>query len=161
MAKLKRYIEEEFAFFVTTITKGRSPLFVDSKLCRILLVTIEYYKTVFDFQVYGYCLMPDHLHILLKPGGKFNLSFIMKMIKGSFARKVNRLSNKEGSIWQAGFYDEAVRSEKQLFNQIEYMHQNPVRANLAAVPEEYPFSSFGQYHGLSYSEGFILKVDPL
>jgi putative transposase len=160
MGKLKRHVEEEVAFFVTTVTKERRLIFRDPKLCRILLVTIEYYKIVFDYQVYGYCLMPDYLHLLLKPEGRFNLSFVMKMIKGSFARKVNRLADKEGSIWQAGFYDEAIRTEKQLYNQLEYMHQNPVQANLVSTPAKYPFSSFGQYHGLKHPEGFILTVDP-
>ncbi|MFA5390891.1 MAG: transposase [Candidatus Omnitrophota bacterium] len=85
MGIFKRYFEENAAYFVTTATKDRAPLFRNRKLCRILLITIEYHKTVFDYKIYGYCLMPDHLHAILHPKGNFNLSFIMKMIKGSFA----------------------------------------------------------------------------
>ena len=161
MAKLKRYTEEGFAYFVTTVTKERCLLFREDKLCRILLITIEYHKTLLDYFVYGYCLMPDHLHLLLYPKGQFTLTFIMKMIKGSFARKVNKLSGKEGAVWQAGFYDEAIRNERQFDYQLEYIHQNPVSAGLVSEAAQYPFSSFGQYHGLTNPLGDILKVDPL
>ena len=159
MGNLKRFNEEGMVYFVTSVTKNRAVLFRDPKLCRILLITIEYHKTVFDYKVYGYCLMPDHIHLLLQPEGQFNLSFIMRMIKGSFARKVNRLSNQCGSIWQRRFYDEAVRSKEQLYHQLEYMHQNPVAAKLVSSAEEYPFSSFSQYYGSPNLQGDILKIE--
>ena len=161
MAKLRRFFEEGLAYFVTTVTKDRKPRFMDTKLCRILLVTLEYHKTVFDYSVYGYCIMPDHLHLILKPDQRFNLSFILKMVKGSFARKVNRLASKDGSFWQAGFYDEAIRSEEQLYRQLEYLHENPVKAGLVAAPNEYVYSSFNQYYGFSNPETEILKIDSL
>ena len=161
MGNLKRYFEENAAYFVTTATKDRAPLFRDRKLCHILLVTIEYHKTVFDYKVYGYCLMPDHLHAIFHPKGKFNLSFIMKMIKGSFARKINKLNGEEGSLWQRRFYDEVILSEKQLLAQLEYTHQNPVSAGLAKAAGDYPFSSFNQYHKRADPENQLLQIDPL
>ncbi|MFZ5802099.1 MAG: REP-associated tyrosine transposase [Candidatus Omnitrophota bacterium] len=161
MGNIKRYFEDHAAYFVTTATKDRAELFRDRKLCRILLVTIEYHKTVFDYKVYGYCLMPDHLHAILHPQGGFNLSFIMKMIKGSFARKINKLNGEEGSLWQKRFYDEMIRNEKQLLNQLEYMHQNPVADGLAKTPGDYPFSSFNQYHKRTDPENQLLQIDLL
>lgn len=161
MGNLKRYFEENAAYFVTTATKDRVPLFRDQRLCRILLVTIEYHKTVFDYAIYGYCLMPDHLHAILRPKGDFNLSFIMKMIKGSFARKINKLNGKEGSLWQRRFYDEMIRNERQLLAQLEYMHQNPVSDGLAKTAGDYPFSSFAQYHKRTDPGNQLLQIDPL
>jgi putative transposase len=161
MGNLKRYFEDNAAYFVTTATRDRAPLFRDRKLCRILLVTIEYHKTVFDYKVYGYCIMPDHLHIILHPKSEFNLSFIMKMIKGSFARKINKLNGKEGSLWQRRFYDEIIRNEKQLLNQLEYMHQNPVLGGLAKTAADYPFSSFHHYHKRADPENQLLQIDLL
>ena len=161
MGNLKRYFEKNAAYFVTTVTKDRKPIFKDQKLCRILLVTIEYHKTVFDYAVYGYCIMPDHLHVILRPEGKFNLSYIMKMIKGGFARKVNKLKEKEGSVWQRRFYDEVIRSEKQLLAQLAYMHQNPVSAGLIKTAGDYCFSSFNQYHKQRNLENQLLQIDSL
>jgi len=156
---MRRYPEPDVPYFITTVTKDRTPLFQNPRLCRILLVTIEYYKTLFDYVVYGYCLMPDHLHLLLIPQGSFTISFIMKMIKGSFAGKVNKLQGTSGPLWQPRFYDEMVRSEQQLLNQLEYMHQNPVKAELVSSAGEHLFSSFHQYHGLPNPEGRILEVE--
>ena len=159
MGNLKRYFEDNFAYFVTTVTKDRRLVFQDPRLCRILLVAIEYHKTIFNYSVYGYCLMPDHVHIILHPKGKFTLSYIMQMIKGSFARKINKLNGKERSLWQRRFYDEAIRSEKQLLTQLEYMHLNPVSAGLVNKAADYRFSSFGQYHKLANPEDQILQID--
>jgi putative transposase len=124
-------------------------------------VTIEYYKTVFDYAVYGYCVMPDHLHLLIKPTGPFDLSYIMKMIKGSFARKINKLGGKNGSIWQRRFYDQAIRSEQQFLAQLAYIHQNPVAGGLVTSAQAYPFSSFNQYMNPTASEREILQIDHL
>jgi REP element-mobilizing transposase RayT len=62
---MRRFYLENSAYFVTTVTKERKAIFLDKKLCRILLVTVEYYKTILDYKVYGFCLMPDHLHLIL------------------------------------------------------------------------------------------------
>jgi putative transposase len=161
MGNLRRYYEKNNSYFVTTATHERKELFLDKKLSRILLVSIEYHKTVFDYDVYGYCLMPDHLHLILKPTGSFNLSFIMKMVKGSFSRKVNKLNNQEGSLWQRRFFEETIKNEKQLLSQLEYMHNNPVKAGLVTHPGKYSYSSFGQYHDLRNPEGILLEIDKI
>lgn len=161
MGNIKRYHEGNAAYFVTTTTKDRTPLFRNRKLCRILLVTIEYHKTVFDYKVYGYCIMPDHFHAILHPKGDFYLSYIMKMIKGSFARKINKLNGEEGSLWQKRFYDEVVHTERQLLRQLEYMHQNPVADKLVKMAGDYPFSSFNHYHKRIDPENQLLQIDPL
>ena len=161
MGGMKRYFEEGFVYFVTTVTKERKEIFRDRKLCRILLITLEYLKTIFDYQIYGFCIMPDHLHLIIRPSKEFDLSFVMRMIKGGFARKINRIKKQKGSLWQARYYEEVVRDENQLWRQVEYIHQNPVTAGMVVSPSEYGFSSFGQYHGISNSEGRVLEIDSI
>ena len=65
----------------------------------------------------------------------------MKMIKGNFARKYNKMNLREGKVWQKAFYDEGIRNMDMLLQKIEYIHNNPVRAKIVTSPEEYPFSS--------------------
>ena len=84
----------------------------------------------------------------------------MKMVKGTFSRKMNKLNDEKGHLWQRRFYDEIIRSEQQLYKQLEYMHQNPVVANLVKSAEQYPYSSFQQYHQSS-NENEILQIDPI
>ncbi len=161
MAKIKRYFENNIPYFISAATKDRTLIFRDHFLCRIFLITIEYYKIILDFKVHGYCLMPDHVHLIATATGKFNMSFIMKMVKGSFARKVNKLKNQNGSLWQPRFYEEAIRSEKQFLCQLDYMHQNPVKAGLVSDASQYPFSSFNAYHHGANPNAQILQIDPI
>ena len=161
MTHIRRFTERNIPYALTTVTKDRAPLFKDRKFCRILLVTIEYHKTIFDFLVHGFCVMPDHLHLLLTPQGKFNVSFIMKMIKGSFARKINKLAGRNGSVWQRRFYDEIIRSEKQFLEQLRYMHHNPIKAGLARTAGDYEFSSYRQYMSNRRSNDYVLEISPI
>ena len=159
VAGLKRYFEDGVAYFVTAVTKDRRALFLDPKLCRILLVTIEYHKTLFDYKVFAYCVMPDHFHWIVQPSQRFNLSFIMQMIKGSFSRKINKLNRGQGHLWQKRYYDKGIRNEHQLAQQITYVHQNPVRAGLVLREADYLHSSYHQYHGGGADYRNVLEVE--
>ena len=103
MRNIKRYYEEGCAYFITTKTHNNLPLFNEEKNCKILLVALEFLKLVLDYKIFAYCLMPDHLHIILQTMGRHNLSYVMKMIKGSFPSKINKIGNTTGKIWQKSF----------------------------------------------------------
>lgn len=159
MNNVIRYYEENRAYFLTTVTKDRIEVFKDPKNCKILLVTIEYFKLILDYKLYGFCIMPEHLHLVIHPFGKYNPSFIMKMLKGSFARKLNKINGLEGKIWQKGFYDECILSSYELLKKLEYMHNNPLRINLVSSPEEYAYSSFNYYFKTKYAPNSIIEID--
>ena len=111
MGRMRRHFEKGYSYFVTTVAQERRSIFTDEKMCKLLLISIEYFKLILDYKIYAYCIMPDHLHLILHPCGKYELSYIMQMIKGSFARKFNKMSNLTGHVWQKRFYDEAIRDE--------------------------------------------------
>lgn len=159
MGNIKRYYEDNAAYFLTTVTKDRVAIFRDSKNCKILLVTIEYFKLILDYRLYGFCIMPEHLHLIIHPFGKYNFSYIMKMLKGSFARKLNKINGREGKIWQKGFFDECITDSLQLIRKLEYLHNNPVKANLVNSPEEYAYSSYNHYIKTDYSANSIIEID--
>ena len=159
MPNIKRYYVENAAYFLTTVTKDRLEIFTDQKYCKILLVTIEYFKLILDYKLYGFCIMPEHLHLIIHPFGKHNISYIMQMIKGSFSRKINKINNKEGNIWQRRFYDECILNNTELINKLEYMHNNPVKANLVTAPEEYYYSSYNHYVKTNYLPNSIIEID--
>jgi len=159
MGNIKRYYEENVAYFLTTVTKDRVMIFKEPKNCKILLVTIEYFKLILDYRLYGFCIMPEHLHLIIHPFGEYDFSYIMKMLKGSFARKLNKINGKEGKIWQKGFYDECIANSYELLKKLEYMHNNPVKANLVSSPEEYLYSSYNHYFKTSYTPNTIIEID--
>jgi len=91
------------------------------------------------FVLIAYVIMPDHLHILLKPT-KDGISKIMQMIKGRSSRAVNK-----GKFWQKGFYDLALFSEDKFKEKFNYIHYNPVKLELVDKAEDYKFSSAMYY----------------
>lgn len=159
MSNIKRFYEENAVYFLTTVTKDRIEIFKDPKNCKILLVTIEYFKLLLDYKVYGFCIMPDHLHLIIHPLGKCNFSYIMKMLKGSFASKLNKMKGEEGKLWQKSFYDECILDPSELIKKLEYIHNNPLKSGLVNSPEEYLFSSYNHYVHTPYSPNPIIEID--
>lgn len=109
------------------------------------MVSLEYFKLLLDYKIYAYCIMPDHLHLIIHPIGKNNISYIMQMIKGSFSRKINKMNLSSGRIWQKRFYDTIIRNEGMLLDKMEYIHTNPLRKGLVLSPEQYEYSSYRFY----------------
>ena len=82
-------------------------------------------------------IMPDHAHLILKPRKGFNLSRIMKGIKGVSARRVNALRKTAGSIWQDESWDRILRDAMEFEEKLQYMVNNPVKAGLSTEGEAY------------------------
>ncbi|MCX7619126.1 transposase [Tepidiforma sp.] len=84
------------------------------------------------------CLMPDHLHVLARPGERDLIAFV-----GSLKSWTTRLAwqvGQRGTLWQPGFYDRAVRDRRQFESAARYVIANPVRAGLVESPEAWPFA---------------------
>jgi putative transposase len=71
--------------------------------------------------------MDDHFHALLMLRDAITLQALMRNFKRHSAREINRFIGRQGELWQAGYYEHAVRDEHDFFNCLEYMHANPVR----------------------------------
>lgn len=94
------------------------------------------------FVLHAAVIMPDHVHLLLTPladetGWPYSLPSIMKAIKGASARKINRLTGDEGSVWQDESFDHVLRNDEGIREKMEYIRQNPMRKGLVARPEDY------------------------
>lgn len=83
-------------------------------------------------------VMPDHLHLLLRPRSGYSLSRIMKGIKGTLGRKLNKLRGTNGSVWQDESFDRMVRDQAELEEKLNYVFLNPVKAGLTDDPDAYP-----------------------
>jgi REP element-mobilizing transposase RayT len=75
-----------------------------------------------------FSIMPNHIHILIKP--KEKLSKIMQKIKGKSSKLLNKSLEFKGRFWAREYYDKVIRDEKQLNTTIEYILNNPLKANL-------------------------------
>jgi len=150
MRGMRRYYEQGAAYYITSVTEKRQRIFEDSRACEFLIKCLEYHKLIYSFKFFGFVIMPEHLHCVIQPAPGTTISEIMRHIKGNFARNFNRIVRTRGYIWQQSFYDRMIRDETHILAEIDYMHNNPVRAGLVALPEDYKYSSYHYYFGNEY-----------
>jgi REP element-mobilizing transposase RayT len=86
--------------------------------------------------------MPDHVHLLFTAlrdaeGWTFALPEILRAIKGSSARSINKLTARSGPVWQDESFDHVLRGDESLQETEEYIRQNPVKKGLVEKPEDY------------------------
>jgi putative transposase len=85
--------------------------------------------------------MPNHIHLLITPISPVPLEKAIQFIKGGFSYRAKKELGFAGEIWQTSFYDRRVRDAEEYSRFRHYIHMNPVRRGLVALPEEFPFSS--------------------
>lgn len=125
-------------FSITICTQNRRSIFQNEKYSE--LVTSSFSTGPFGKHTerFAYCLMPDHLHLLLAPK-ESNLVDLINQWK-SFSANLLRRNGLKGPCWQRGFYDHALRKEEDIRNTAEYIVNNPVRSALVKSWGEFPFS---------------------
>jgi REP element-mobilizing transposase RayT len=107
-------------------------------LGRLVVDALRWHDNANNTRTLAFVVMPDHLHWLFELTGTETLSRVMSSVKKRSARGINAADGVEGSLWQPGFHDHAVRQEEDLESLASYVVQNPVRARLVASVREYP-----------------------
>jgi putative transposase len=127
------------AYFLTLCTRQRKRLFSDAALVTAVLVVLRKACSTHFFNVYAYCFMPDHLHlILIGESDSAHLAPAVQAFKSLAAAAARELGVFD--LWQKGYYDHGLRSGESMEGAAWYVFMNPVRAGLAGRVEEWPFS---------------------
>jgi len=92
-------------------------------------------------RVFGFVVMPDHVHAIVQPLGDEVVTDIVKSWKSFSARRLNAAIGCSSALWQSGYFDHALRGDRDFSQTLQYVHENPVRAGLVAAPEEHELSS--------------------
>ena len=101
------------------------------------------FKREFNCRIYAYCLMTNHVHLIIDPGDNPEiLSQLMKRVAGRQTRYVNRLEKRTGSLWEGRFKSSIVSTSEYLPACCRYIELNPVRARVVVNPADYKWSSF-------------------
>jgi REP element-mobilizing transposase RayT len=135
------YSSADYAYFVTLCADQGDP-FAEPELARSVLATLDWLRAHRGIAIYAFCLMPDHLHLLLRLAGDGKtLGDVVRSMKLFTTRRSWQLGH-DGQLWQDRFYDHVVRRSENAQATAEYIRQNPVRRGLVHEPEEYPWSGF-------------------
>ena len=119
---------------------------------------IAKYKKVSGMKVYAWCLMNNHVHLLLEEGVE-DLSKTMKRIGVSYVWYYNLKYSTTGHLFQDRFRSENIESNVSLFRVIRYIHQNPVKAGIVERSDEWRWSSCMGYYGENLHPRSLLDVD--
>jgi putative transposase len=92
--------------------------------------------------VHAYCLMPNHVHLLVTPQSQESCARLMKRLGQNYVQHVNRTHGRSGTLWQGRFWSSLTADERYVLACYRYIELNPVRANLAKEPAGYLWSSY-------------------
>lgn len=105
---------------------------------------LRFYKESINYIIFGYCLMDNHIHLLIKEG-KESIGNTMKRIGVSYVSWYNRKYDRSGHLFQDRFKSEVVEEDDYLLTVLRYIHQNPLKASIIKNLEEYKWSSYKEY----------------
>ena len=120
---------------------NRQEIFKDNEDSTRFLHTLKKYQEPGDYRLYAYCLMTNHVHLLIKEE-KNELGIIMRRIGASYVYWYNWKYERSGHLFQDRFRSEAVEDDQYFLTVLRYIHQNPVKAGLAKKPGDYKWSSY-------------------
>ena len=114
------------------------------------LQTLAEWKTVLGCEVYAYCLMTNHVHLIINPGPKAtHLAVLMKRVAWRQTRYVNAREWRSGTLWESRYKSSPIETEAYLLACGRYVELNPVRAGMVERPEQYRWSSYRARAGQS------------
>ena len=147
MAKMRRkdirlpsviYENPAHIFSLTICTWQRNPWFKQSAYADALIATLHKGLFADKAALFAYCLMPDHLHLLVSPTDE-NLPDLITRWKSFTANQLRKMGLTQ-KCWQKSFYDHALRKEEDIKTVVEYTINNPVRAGMVSHWSEYAWS---------------------
>jgi putative transposase len=159
---LRHYDHDGRARFVTFCTHKRIPLLTNNTFRKAVLGTIRFVGSEFKLRLLGYVLMPEHVHLVLVPPEEVRLGGAVGEIKRQSALWIHDLLQKQGGmlmdqmtiirdgvprfvLWQRRCYDHNCHTEKDVWEKVNYCHNNPVKRGLVKSPERWEWSSYRYY----------------
>ena len=118
--------------------RNRRELFLDHRLAQATIECLIELRQTMAFNLYCYCLMPDHFHALIGPGECHkSLGEILGAFKSLSTRRYWRWYG--GRLWQRQFFDHIIRNDQDFEETVIYIQNNPVRKGLVVDPEAWPY----------------------
>jgi len=116
-------------------------------------------------EIIAYCIMPTHIHLVLKQIKENGISVYMSNILNSYTRYFNTKHNRKGPLWEGRFKNVLVETDEQLLHLTRYIHLNPVTACLIDNPEQWTASSYEEYLSIEENDKIcnyegILDIKP-
>ena len=151
MPRKPRIMSSTGIYHITLRSVNQHIIFEDDSDYKKFLFILSDCKKKHEVEIYAYCLMDNHVHLLLhSPPDK--LASFFQSLGTRFVRWYNAKYVRSGHLFQERFHSAIIISQSHFLSALLYIHNNPVKANMCRFPSEYRWSSFNTYYG---------KADPL
>jgi putative transposase len=147
---LHRYQTSGSHHFITFTCYHRFPYLNDDHARQIFEDTLETLRVRHNFFLFGYVLMPNHVHLLLSEPKNHLLADTLRALKTETSKK---LKQNRPYFWQRRYYDRNIITQSEFVEKLRYIHRNPVADGLVEKPEDWPWSSYR--HWLSGELGTV------
>lgn len=134
---------------------NRQKIFNSRADYNLFMDLIFRYKKESSCEIYAYCLMPNHVHLIIKESA-WSVGEIMHRILSVYAARFNKNYDRTGHLFQDRFKSQSIEDDKYFLAALRYIHYNPVNAGLTQKLDKYEFSSFREY---IEKEGRLVDID--
>lgn len=142
-------------FYVSVFSRDEFPLFGDYRWSELLINIFTYNKYALNYRVFGFVIMPSHLHIIIYPC-KVPLSQIVLKNTANFTRYYHMITGEKDLLWAKDYYSYQIADYESLQKVQNFIHLNPVRNGLVDIPEQYTYTSFRFYAGKTWEFSLLL-----
>jgi putative transposase len=140
MARFARIIAPDTPHHVTQRGNARQPIFQKDADRLVYLDLLQRDCRLHQLSLVGYCLMPNHVHLVVIPGRPDSLALVLRHTHGRYAAYFNARNAASGHLWQGRYYS-CPLGNSHFWNALRYTELNPVRAGFVTTAEVYPWSS--------------------
>ena len=144
MPRRARQISETGIYHIVLRGVNRQTIFEDEEDNERYLSLLKRYKEICGYKLYAYCLMSNHIHLLLKAENE-SISVIVQRIASSYVHWYNLKYCRVGHLYQSRFSSEPIDNDRYFLAVLRYIHQNPVHAGLCKDATDYRYSSHRDY----------------
>lgn len=148
MPRLARVVAAGYPHHVVQRGNNREKVFDCNDDRKKYLSLIKKYSIKWDCKIMAYCLMSNHVHMLIRPQENITLSKMMQGISLCYTQYFNRLYKRTGRLWESRYHSSPVEDYGYLWAVARYIEQNPVRAGIVQSVSDYSYSSaIAHIHG--------------
>ena len=158
MARISRKCNDGKYFHIMIQGHNRGYIFQDKKLKDKMKEIILKKRKEINIKIIAYCIMDNHVHLLIKIENVDSMSKYMSKVNTSYAKYYNFINDKVGYVFRDRYRAEAIYSMNQLINCIKYIHENPVKAQIVSKAIEYEYSSIHDYVKDNIEQDVLLEL---
>ena len=141
MPRIARIIVPDYPHHITQRGNNRAMVFFDDEDRQTYLKLLAGYSRKHALQIWAYCLMDNHVHLLAVPKTETALARGIGLTNQVYTQYLNRKLNKSGRVWQNRFFSCVVENEQYLWAAARYIERNPLKGGVAKSAEAYRWSS--------------------